>query len=163
MTEEQIFEILDEIADAETLQLHQQLYKTDANYQKKFNHFQKLQQQLADLPLESPSMRFTQNVMESVLPQRAPQKADKVGIGFAMAAGILIFLTIVWTVANVNQTILPKEMTQTMDNYQSLTNHFMQSNVLKTLLFLFGLIALRFFDVAILKPYFLKRKNEFSV
>jgi hypothetical protein len=66
MIEEQIWEIIDGSAKAETLASHQEMMASNRAYRIQFEQLSQLHGQLSNLPLESPSVRFEENVMDSV-------------------------------------------------------------------------------------------------
>ena len=68
LTEEQIWEVIDGVASPDILLQHEQLLQTNKDYKTHFEQFTALQAQLLTLELEVPSMRFTQNVLDNVLP-----------------------------------------------------------------------------------------------
>lgn len=68
MTEEQIWDILDGNASPEVQQEHAHLLETDTEYRAHFDTFSTLHDQLCNLELDAPSMRFEQNLMERLQP-----------------------------------------------------------------------------------------------
>lgn len=67
LSEEQMWEIIDGLASPEIIQKHNQLLLTDSAYKAEFEQIALLDEQLFQLNLESPSMRFTENVIDKVL------------------------------------------------------------------------------------------------
>ncbi len=87
--EEKIWEIIDGEADELTRQNHDRLMVEDAEYRANFMCCSQLHNQLTDL--EMPSMRFTQNVMEEVLPPLSiVGKKDASAFYFLAAMGVLV-------------------------------------------------------------------------
>jgi hypothetical protein len=83
LTEEHIWEVLDGEASSEMLAQHEVLLRADASYRTTFVQCEQLHRQLLSLPLESPSMRFTENLIDRLAPERrlAP-KTDRLPLIF---------------------------------------------------------------------------------
>ena len=76
LTEEHIWDILDGEASPEMIVQHEAQLLDDDEYRTAFVQCVQLHRQLLSLPLESPSMRFTENLLERLTPERqiAPKK-----------------------------------------------------------------------------------------
>jgi anti-sigma factor RsiW len=75
LTEEQIWDILDGNALPEVQKEHAQLLQTDAAYRAHFETYSSLHDQLCNLELDAPSMRFEQNLMERLQPSVKMQRS----------------------------------------------------------------------------------------
>lgn len=67
LSEEQMWEVIDGLATPDILEKHQTLMLTDPAYKAEFEQYTFLDLHLQKLDLEIPSMRFTENVIDTVL------------------------------------------------------------------------------------------------
>jgi hypothetical protein len=88
LTEEQIWEIIDGEASPEITKIHAVLLEKDEAYRLEFESCYVLQKQLLNLDLEVPSMRFTENILDNVLP-KTQLKQDKTPFYFVLTMGVL--------------------------------------------------------------------------
>ena len=157
LTEEHIWEILDGEACSEIRAQHEAQLSADDNYRTTFVQYEKLHHQLLKLPLESPSMRFNENLMERLAPERrtAP-KADRLplifGAIFTIVCGLMGFFIL--TKGNFLASTTEKGLT-TEGVVALLSNPiFIQVFMLLNLVLFFAIL-----DMKILKPYFENREK----
>ena len=91
--EEQIWEILDGVANNATIEAHEKLIETNDVYKNTFMQCEHLHRQLHALELDAPSMRFTENILERLEPQRkiAP-------VSYALPIGFLSVMSVLMAV-----------------------------------------------------------------
>lgn len=93
MTEEQIWDILDGNALPEVQKEHAQLLQTDAEYRTHFATYASLHDQLCNLELDAPSMRFEQNLMERLQPSVARKRSvDRLPLFFLVFMSALVVI-----------------------------------------------------------------------
>ena len=97
ITEFQILDIIDGTAPTELMERHRQLFSTDLAYRNKFAFFESLDKTLDYVPLDSPSMRFTDNVLDklqlSTKPTRVAYRAPLYwALGVSVVACIIFAL-----------------------------------------------------------------------
>lgn len=111
MTEEQIWDILDGNALPEVQKEHAQLLQTDAEYQAHFATYASLHDQLCNLELDAPSMRFEQNLMERLQPSVARKRSvDRLPLFFLVFMSALVVIISVLmskTSMPVSEPVLP--------------------------------------------------------
>jgi hypothetical protein len=66
LSEEQVWDVIDGVADAEVLAVHEGLMVADAGYRDYFVGISQFHAHLKGMPLESPSMRFEESVLEKL-------------------------------------------------------------------------------------------------
>ena len=153
LTEEQIWDVIDGAASPEILEQHKKLVLNDVAYKATFEQCASLQHQLLKLDLETPSMRFTENVLDNVLPlTHRAQKNDRAPFLFLIAMGILSLLTTLFlaqsgTTPSNNFDINTEGVVSMLSN-PVLINGFILLNIV-----LFFVIV----DRKVLKPYFSNR------
>jgi hypothetical protein len=153
VTEEQIWEIIDGEASPDILAKHEILLKQDDAYRLEFERFAALQNQLLQLDLEMPSMRFGENVLDHVLPQ-SDMKKDRNPFYFVLAMSFLILSSLILFLLvgdNSKQHNLPQNTEGTLIAFMS--NPMVFNILLITNAFLFFIIL----DKKIFKPYLQKR------
>lgn len=155
LTEEHIWEILDGEASSEMLVQHEAQLLADETYRTAFVQCAQLHRQLLSLPLESPSMRFTENLMERLAPEkRVAPKTDRLPA---------IFLTIFSVLSGLLAILLVSTGSTAATTEQGLTTEGVIS-MLSNPLFVQGFVILNivlFFivlDKKVLKPYFDNRR-----
>ena len=97
ITEFQILDIIDGNASPAVLEQHRQLFAEDIAYRNKFAFFESLDKTLDNVPLDSPSMRFTDNVLDklqlSTKPTRVAYRAPLYwALGVSVVACIIFAL-----------------------------------------------------------------------
>ena len=152
LTEEHIWNILDGEASPEMLVQHEAQLLTDADYRTAFVQCEQLHRQLLSLPLESPSMRFTENLLERLTPERqiAPKK-DRLPVIFLSIFSIISVFSLVLMFLMGNQTTpTPENSTTTEGVIAFLSNPiFVQTFVLLNIVLFFAVL-----DKKVLTPYF---------
>jgi hypothetical protein len=155
LTEEHIWEILDGEASPEMLVQHEAQLLTDETYRTAFVQCTQLHRQLLSLPLEAPSMRFTENLMERLTPEkRVEPKIDRLPA---------IFLTIFSGLSGLLAALLVLTGSAASTTEQGLNTEGVVS-MLSNPLFVQGFVILNivlFFivlDKKVLKPYFDNRR-----
>jgi hypothetical protein len=95
LSEEQMWDVIDGLATPDVVAQHQNLLATDADYKMEFEKALHLHQRLMHIDLEQPSMRFTQNVLDKVMPQVQVKKhKDRAPLYFLVAMFVLSTLSI---------------------------------------------------------------------
>jgi hypothetical protein len=153
VTEEQMWEIIDGEASPEILARHEALLKEDDAYRHEFETCAALQNQLLQLDLEMPSMRFGENVLDQVLP-KLEIKRDRNPLYFVLSMGFLTLSSLIlflFVSDNSNQSILPQNTEGPFIAFVS--NPMIYNILLITNAFLFFIIL----DKKIFKPYFQKK------
>lgn len=151
LTEEQMWDIIDGLASPEILAQHELLMKEDAEYNLTFSKCAVLQQQLLKLDLEQPSMRFTQNVLDCVLPKvKTEVKPDRAPMFFLVAMLVLsvFMIVMIFKLPASSASGVPTEGVFSIFSNTIFTNIFLVIN-----LFLVFIIL----DKKILRPYFQKK------
>jgi membrane glycosyltransferase len=161
LNEEQMWDIIDGIATPDIKIQHEALLKNDVKYKTSFEALMQLQNQLLQLDLEQPPMRFTQNIIDKVAyPVKATIKPDKVLSIFMFTIFCLLVTSIISVIIfNTNSTDITA-MPALFMQYVSLTEKIAMglSNPIIMPLFLMlnaGLIFMAL-DKWILKNYFQK-------
>jgi hypothetical protein len=150
LSEEQIWEIIDGMASPETLMQHKQLLQHDPVYKKHFEQFTTLQAQLMSLDLEVPSMRFTQNVLDNVLPlTQGAYKKDRAPLFFLGAMGVLLSGAIYFLLASGDSS-----GTSLVLNTEGVVSMFSNGMVLNIFILLNLVLAFIFLDKKVFQPFF---------
>lgn len=155
ITEEQIWEIIDGEASPQILAKHEILLKQDDAYRLEFESCSVLQNQLLQLDLEVPSMRFSENVLDNVLP-KTELKPDRTPLYFIFSIGSLalvgsIFAIFYSNTSSQNNLPINTEGVASILSNPLILNTFWIVNVL-----LFFIIL----DKKVFKPYFQKRLKK---
>ncbi|MBA4852443.1 hypothetical protein [Emticicia sp. BO119] len=162
LTDEQIFDILDGVADAEVLQQHIHLLADSVSYQQYFNELATIHFELAEMPLEKPSLNFTANVLEMLSNEEpafvlAKKKAwsAKWTYGF-IGTMLVVLLTTILVAIFYQPTVVitveqPNEVLEFINGF--MTSYFTQIAILLNLI-----ILLVLFDRKVLQPYFKHRR-----
>ncbi len=154
LTEEHIWDILDGEASSEMRVQHEAQLLADESYRTAFVQCEQLHRQLLNMPLESPSMRFSENLMERLAPERrtAP-KADRLPLIFLTVFSILSSLLAVLIFSKGNITTTAEKGLTTEGVVSMLSNPiFIQIFMLLNIVLLLAVL-----DKKILKPYFENR------
>jgi hypothetical protein len=155
ITEEQIWEIIDGEASPETLAKHEILLKQDGAYRLEFETCSALQNQLLQLDLEVPSMRFSENVLDNVLP-KTELKPDRTPLYFILSIGSLALVGSIIAIfynnaSSQNNLPINTEGVASILSNPLILNTFWIVNVL-----LFFIIL----DKKVFKPFFQKRLKK---
>ena len=155
LTEEHIWEILDGEASSEMLVQHEAQLLTDETYRTAFVQCEQLHRQLLCLPLESPSMRFSENLMERLAPEkRFAPKRDRLPMIFMTIFSVLGGLLAVLLVLTGNTASATGEGLTTEGVVKMLSNPlFIQGFMILNIVLIFAVL-----DKKILKPYFDNRR-----
>ena len=158
MTEEQIWDILDGNALPEVQKEHAQLLKMDDAYRAHFDSYATLHDQLCNLDLDAPSMRFEQNLMERLQPVvKTQRKTDRLPLFFLAAMSVL---------AAIVMALLPKSSTPAAQPVLPAIDAISTEGVISWLsnpTFFYGFILLNLIllfvvlDKKVFKPFFEKR------
>jgi hypothetical protein len=157
LSEEQIWEIIDGTASAEIMAQHQSLLATDAAYRQQFHVCESMHFELLELPLECPSLRFTENVMDKIsMPPSLARTLDKTPF---------IFLAAMVAVATLIMALMPQTpaSSQPAPVLTTITEGVIAelSNPYLYYFFVFANLALFFvfLDRRVFKPYFDRRNG----
>jgi hypothetical protein len=150
LTEEHIWDILDGEASSDMCAQHEAQLLADASYRTTFVQCEQLHRQLLNLPLESPSMRFTENLMERLAPEKrtAPQ-TDRLPLIFLTVFTILsgLLATLIFSKNNLSAA---ERGLNTEGVITTLSNPlFVQTFVLLNIVLLLAVV-----DKKVLRPYF---------
>ena len=152
LTEEHIWDILDGEASPEMLVQHEAQIQTDDDYRTAFVQCTQLHRQLLSLPLQSPSMRFTENLLERLTPERqiAPKKDRLPLIFLSIFSTISVFFAALMFLTNNKATPMPENSPTTEGVISFLLNPiFIQTFVLLNIVLFFAVL-----DKKVLSPYF---------
>ena len=152
LTEEHIWDILDGEASPEMLVQHEAQLQTDEPYRTAFVQCTQLHRQLLSLPLESPSMRFTENLVERLTPERqiAPKKDHLPLIFLSIFSIISVFFAVLMFLTSNQSTTMPENGATTEGVIAFLLNPiFIQTFVLLNIVLFFAVL-----DKKVLSPYF---------
>ena len=152
LTEEHIWEILDGEASPEMIVQHQAQLLADETYRTAFVQCEQLHSQMLNLPLESPSMRFTENLMERLAPERRTAlKKDRLPAIFLTFFSVLSVLLTILVFATGNAASPTTATGLTTEGVVSMLSNplFVQSFMLLNLVLFFAVL-----DKKVLKPYF---------
>lgn len=158
MTEEQIWDILDGNALPEVQKEHEQKLQIDAEYRAHFATFSSLHDQLCNLELDAPSMRFEQNLMERLQPSVQTRRAnDRVPLYFLGVMSVLSAILVgVMAKSSTPATdpVLPALETPNTEGVISwLSNPVLFYGFILLNIILFFIVL----DKRVFKPYFEKR------
>jgi hypothetical protein len=158
LTEEHMWDIIDGVATPEIIIQHKALLQHDIEYKNTFDTIVQLQNQLLQLDLEQPSMRFTQNVIEKVAaPTKATVKPDK---AFPLLIMLLFGLCIVTIISvlifNGNASAQPISFLPKLSLGEKLTTILSNPLVMPIFIVINAGLALMAVDKWILKNYFQK-------
>lgn len=162
LTDEQIFDILDNCASKETLAQHQNLLSKSAEYKAYFDDLEAVHCYLAALPIEKPSVQFTANLLANISYAPAKRKSWSSQLTWMFFALMLVFF-----VATIGLTLFYfSSSTSSIEilkiNHLEFINTFSTDMLVKILFLANLIILLAIFDKKILKPYFLNKKMRLS-
>jgi hypothetical protein len=155
VTEEQMWEIIDGEASPEILEMHEILLKEDDAYRLEFEGCSALQNQLLQLDLEMPSMRFGENVLDEVLP-KTQLKPDRTPLYFILSIGSIAFVGFIITAFYGDA--LPQENVPV--NTEGVASVFSNSLIINTLWIVNVLLFFIVLDKKVFKPLFQKRLKK---
>lgn len=166
LTDEQIFDILDEVASAETFQMHNHLLVNSIEYQRYFKEFETLHLDLMALPIEKPSAQFTENTLVNISYTTVKKKSwsNQLIFGFiATLFGILIVVSI-FVFFDKSSTVsnLSEPQQQVFNRWFELVSLSLTDGFIKVAIVINLIVLLMIFDRKILKPYFNHRKITLS-
>ena len=157
LQEEKIWEVLDGNADNSTLKQHTKWLKTNADYRLTFEQCERLHKNLLALPLESPSLRFTQNIMDTIMPQlKTAPVTDRRPLIFLAVVAILSAILI----ALFPSSSAPIAATNGLDlsvNTEGVVSAMSSPMLFLTFILLNVILLLIILDRRVLRPYFEKR------
>jgi glucan phosphoethanolaminetransferase (alkaline phosphatase superfamily) len=169
-TEDIMLSYLDgELTDEEVLQFKNELKKNKV-FADRFSKFETIHNSLLDNPLASPTDYFVDRVMESIAVFRAKEmKFFNRSRLFVLGVIIMIVATSLYYFAvqfypsfggAISDQITLKSFTLNLQPAQE----FLSSTLIyKIVLYVNGLICLLLLDRAVLKPYFMRRKQRYSM
>lgn len=162
LTDEQIFDILDGSASKEILTQHQKLLSKSAEYKTYFEDLASVHFNLIDLPIETPSAQFTENLLANIFYAPVKKKSWSSQLTWIFFVIMLVFFvgTICLTLFYFSHSNSAIEIPSV--NHLEVVNTF--STVLLVKIFLVGnlIVLLAIFDTKVLKPYFLNKKLRLS-
>ena len=155
LTEEHIWEVLDGEASPEMLVQHEAQLRTDESYRTAFVQCEQLHRQLLTLPLESPSMRFTENLMERLTPEkRVVRTKDRLPAIFVTIFSILGGSLAALLILTGNTASTTGDGLTTEGVVKMLSNPlFIQGFMIVNIVLIFAVL-----DKKVLKPYFDNRR-----
>ena len=155
LTEEHIWEVLDGEASYEVLVQHEAQLLTDETYRTAFVQCQRLHRQLLCLPLEAPSMRFTENLIERLAPEkRVAPKRDRLPAIFMTIFLVLSILFVTLLISMGNTAPVASNGLTIEGVIEGLSNPlFIQGFMILNFVLIFAVL-----DKKVLKPYFDNRR-----
>lgn len=162
LKDEQIFDILDGVANEDTQQQHLYLMTHAEAYQKYYHELEALHLGLADMPLEKPSVNFTENVLASV-PAAQPivvvvrKKSWAAKLSYVFFAVVMIALIATLSMALLSTPVLVDIESLQLPRFDGV-REFLTGDFIKILVLLNLIALLVIFDRKVLRPYFSHRK-----
>jgi hypothetical protein len=160
---EEMWEVIDGTANADIVAQHEQLMAQNEAYRTEYNQYASLSAQLKKMDLEEPSMRFTQNVMDSLLPKLQTARRNGKSLFFflaGMAILVLGFLAILMNAQTGNTYKMPFDTEGVTKQIGGIVPILSNSVFIYSFLIINGLIFFNILDKKIFKPYFEKRLNQ---
>ena len=153
MKDEDIFDILDDIASEEIMLQHKKLLSESTDYQILFDKYAHTHALLTDTSMEKTTFNFTDKLIDKwELSQEVVviKQSSKLPIYFLIGMMILVILLIVLALPMMTASTISLDLSKPLSILQ---------NKLFTRIFLIinALVALFFIDRTILKPYFERR------
>ncbi len=163
ITNDEILEIIDAAASRELIDRHRRQLQTDADYRRRFQFFESLESALYELPLESPSLRFTENILEKLKP--AIQKTRPFPRWFPFIVGALCCVALTTALFSpasaVSADATPRVFQYVLTQGARLWQIYLSALSGRWSIYLLGLTAsaalLLAFDQKLLQPYFRQR------
>jgi len=162
LTDEQIFDILDGCASKDILSQHQNLLSESVEYKAYFEELEAVHFDLADLKIEKPSPKFTENLLANIAyaPTKKKSWSSQLTWIFLTAMSVFFVVTIglaLFYFSNSNSAIeIPRV------NNLEVVNNFSTDLLVKLILLINLIVLLVIFDKKVLKPYFMNRKVRLS-
>ena len=163
ITNDEILEIIDAAASPELINRHRTQLQTDADYRRRFQFFESLESALDDLPLESPSLRFTENILEKLKPAIQKMRPFPRWFLFMVGAlcGVAIIVALVSPASAVSADATPQAVQSVLTQGARLWQIYLSAFSSRWSFYLLGLTAsaalLLAFDQKLLQPYFRQR------
>jgi hypothetical protein len=162
LTYEQIFDVLDGCATKEILTQHRNLLSVSSEYKTYFEDLEAIHLNLLALPIEKPSVQFTENILANIAYAPLKKKSWSSQLTWIILAIVSVFFVATISLAlfyfsNSNSAIiLPKVKNLSVIKTFS-------TNIFVKVLFLVNLIVLLLIlDKKVLKPIFLNKKIRLS-
>ncbi len=162
LTDEQIFDILDGCALKDILSQHQNLLSESVEYKAYFEELEAVHFDLADLKIEKPSPKFTENLLANIAyaPTKKKSWSSQLTCIFLTAMSVFFVVTLglaLFYFSNSNSAIeIPRV------NNLEVVNNFSTDLLVKLILLINLIVLLVIFDKKVLKPYFMNRKVRLS-
>ncbi len=153
MKDEEIFDILDGTATAETIARHNECLANSSEYRVLFQEYAEMHALLAEMPLEKTAVNFTDKLIDKwELSQEVvlERKTSKLPFYFLILSVILIIATLVMALAS-NSSI------KTSFDVNASVRIFQNRIFINTLLIVNTLLIFNYLDKKVFKPYFEKR------
>lgn len=169
-TEETILDYLDgHLNEAEEVEFLEAL-KTDDRLNRSFIHHQEIHKSLAKKEIKSPSLGFADRVMDSVLQLQLDKVKffNRSRLLVISLIGIILVTTVYYLSTQFYPTLggaVASEITMrqfTVDLNPA--RNFLDSDALfKVVFYVNGVVCLMLLDRAVLKPYFARRRERYSM
>lgn len=162
LTDEQIFDILDGCASKDILSQHQNLLSESVEYKAYFEELEAVHFDLADLKIEKPSPKFTENLLANIAYAPTKKKSWSSQLTWIFLTTMSVFFVVTLGLAlfyfsNSNSAIeIPRV------NNLEVVNNFSTDLLVKLILLINLIVLLVIFDKKVLKPYFMNRKVRLS-
>jgi hypothetical protein len=162
LTDEQIFDILDGCATKEILTQHRNLLSVSAEYKTYFEDLEAINLDLLALPIEKPSIQFTENLLVNIAYAQVKKKSWSSQLTWIFLTIMSVFFVGTISLAlfyfsNLNSAIeIPKV------NNLNVINTFSTEILVKVLILVNLIVLLAIFDKKVLKPFFLNKKMRLS-
>lgn len=162
LTDEQIFDILDGCALKDILSQHQNLLSESVEYKAYFEELEAVHFDLADLKIEKPSPKFTENLLANIAYAPTKKKSWSSQLTWIFLTTMSVFFVVTLGLAlfyfsNSNSAIeIPRV------NNLEVVNNFSTDLLVKLILLINLIVLLVIFDKKVLKPYFMNRKVRLS-
>ncbi len=162
LTDEQIFDVLDGCASKELLAQHQNLFSESAEYKVYFEELEAVHFDLIDLPIEKPSVQFTENLLATVA--HAPIKKKSWSSQLTWMFLLLMTASFVGTISlmlfyfSSSHSVI--EIPRVYD--LEVINNFSIDILVKLMILVNLVVLLAIFDKKVLKPYFLNKNMRLS-
>ncbi len=162
LTDEQIFDILDGCASKDILSQHQNLLSESVEYKAYFEELEAVHFDLADLKIEKPSPKFTENLLVNIAYAPTKKKSWSSQLTWIFLTAMSVFFVVTLGLAlfyfsNSNSAIeIPRV------NNLEVVNNFSTDLLVKLILLINLIVLLVIFDKKVLKPYFMNRKVRLS-
>ncbi len=162
LTDEQIFDILDGCASKDILSQHQNLLSESVEYKAYFEELEAVHFDLADLKIEKPSPKFTENLLANIAYAPTKKKSWSSQLTWIFLTVMSVFFVVTLGLAlfyfsNSNSAIeIPRV------NNLEVVNNFSTDLLVKLILLINLIVLLVIFDKKVLKPYFMNRKVRLS-